>query len=213
MILRLICASVAMAIALGVLRVREYRRWFRLPARRTDSLPDRLAGTVIPLRLERDGFDIPADVPLLGRTVLLELRVHARLLGALFDPFVEISCGDRTHRQYFERGAQGRRLLDLSPLFQSGEAAAGARVRLHGRMMRWQREAALRVFEAPPLADTNVLIVAPHPDDAEIAAFGIYATHHSWVVTITAGERGGGLAPGEIPSEESWQWAAMLRGT
>jgi LmbE family N-acetylglucosaminyl deacetylase len=69
----------------------------------------------------------------------------------------------------------------------------------------------LHVFEPPALADSNVLIVAPHPDDAEIAAFGVYATHRSWIVTITAGERGGGIPPVGLPSDQYLQWAAMLR--
>jgi len=32
-----------------------------------------------------------------------------------------------------------------------------------------------------------VLVLAPHPDDAEIAAFGLYSSHDSFVVTVTPG--------------------------
>ncbi len=35
-----------------------------------------------------------------------------------------------------------------------------------------------------------MLVLAPHPDDAEIAAFGIYANRRSTVVTVTAGNAG-----------------------
>lgn len=211
MIVRLVLACVMLAIALGMLRMREYRRWFRLPTRRTDALPGALAGAVIPLHLERDGFVVPAGPSLLGRTVLLELRVRAALLGRLFDPFIELACGDVRQRQYFERGASGQRLLDLSPCFQSTATPTNARLRLAGGRLRWQREATLHVFEPPVLAERNVMIVAPHPDDAEIAAFGIYATHRSWVVTITAGERGGGVPVIDVPKEDGLQWAALLR--
>jgi LmbE family N-acetylglucosaminyl deacetylase len=211
MIIGIIIVGLVTAIAVCILRVREYRRWFRLPARRTDSLHCRRAAVVVPLSLDPDGFQAPVGVPLHGRTVLLELRVGATLLGRLFDPFIETRSGGLTHRQYFERGASGQRLLDLSPLFQNAEGVTGSRVHLRGKSMRWQREASLRVFEPPALADTNVLIVAPHPDDAEIAAFGVYATHRSWIVTITAGERGGGVPAVGMPAEEYWQWAALLR--
>jgi LmbE family N-acetylglucosaminyl deacetylase len=211
MIIGIIIVGLVIAIAVCVLRVREYRRWFRLPTRRTDSLHCRLAAVVVPLSLDPDGFEAPVGVPLLGRTVLLELRVGTSLLGRLFDPFIETRGGGLTHRQYFERGASGRRLLDLSPHFQSAEGVIGSRMHLRGKSMRWQREASLRVFEPPALADTNVLIVAPHPDDAEIAAFGVYATHRSWIVTITAGERGGGVPAVGMPAEEYWQWTALLR--
>jgi len=211
MIVRLVLACVVLAMALGLLRMREYRRWFRLPTRRTDALHGALAGTVIPLRLERDGFTVPGGMTFLGRTVLLELRVHAALLGRLFDPFIELACGGVTQRQYFERGASGQRLLDLSPCFHSTAMQTEPRVRLAGRRLRWQREATLHIFEPPALEERNVMIVAPHPDDAEIAAFGIYATHRSWVVTVTAGERGGGVPVTDIPQEDCWQWAALLR--
>ena len=33
-----------------------------------------------------------------------------------------------------------------------------------------------------------MLVVAPHPDDAEIAAFGFYADTRATVVTVTAGD-------------------------
>jgi LmbE family N-acetylglucosaminyl deacetylase len=35
-----------------------------------------------------------------------------------------------------------------------------------------------------------VLVLAPHPDDAEIAAFGMYSRQPSWVVTVTLGDNG-----------------------
>ena len=35
-----------------------------------------------------------------------------------------------------------------------------------------------------------MLVLAPHPDDAEIAAFGIYANRRATVVTVTAGNAG-----------------------
>ena len=38
------------------------------------------------------------------------------------------------------------------------------------------------------LDDERVLVVAPHPDDAEIAAFGFYADTRAMVVTVTAGD-------------------------
>jgi LmbE family N-acetylglucosaminyl deacetylase len=59
----------------------------------------------------------------------------------------------------------------------------------------------LLLFEAPELRGARVLVLAPHPDDAEIAAFGLYAGRESWVVTVTHGGYGGeryeGLTSGE----------------
>ena len=49
--------------------------------------------------------------------------------------------------------------------------------------------ATLRLF-ANRLDLSRPLILAPHPDDAEIAAFGIYAHRNSTVVTVTTGNAG-----------------------
>jgi LmbE family N-acetylglucosaminyl deacetylase len=208
-IILILCVIVVAALC--ALRVRQYRQWSHVPARRMDDLRCRLTGTIIALRLQRNGFQVPAGLALAGRTVLLEIQISASAFGQLFDPFVEMRYNGVVHRQYFERGARGQRLVDLSPLFHGAETTAHSQVHLWGAFLRWQNGARLRLFEPPTLVDASILVVAPHPDDAEIAAFGLYATHRSWVVTITAGERGGGTLPAEISRPERFRWAAWLR--
>ncbi|OHV11993.1 hypothetical protein BH688_04795 [Kushneria phosphatilytica] len=46
-------------------------------------------------------------------------------------------------------------------------------------------------WRLPQLADGPLLILAPHPDDAEIAAYGLYRHFHEqvWIITLTPGER------------------------
>jgi len=82
---------------------------------------------------------------------------------------------------------------------------------LRGSQIGWQPEAALLVFDPPDLEDATVLVLAPHPDDAQIASFGVYANSRSWVVTVTAGERATGLLPSAIPGAVRSHWAAWLR--
>jgi LmbE family N-acetylglucosaminyl deacetylase len=43
------------------------------------------------------------------------------------------------------------------------------------------------LFSGPRVSNGRVLIVAPHPDDAEIAAFGLYSSHDAYVVTVSPG--------------------------
>jgi LmbE family N-acetylglucosaminyl deacetylase len=50
--------------------------------------------------------------------------------------------------------------------------------------------AALRLFANGLDLSRSLLVLAPHPDDAEIAAFGLYAYRKSTVVTITTGNAG-----------------------
>ena len=50
--------------------------------------------------------------------------------------------------------------------------------------------AKLRLFAGAPDLAKPILVLAPHPDDAEIAAFGLYANRNASVVTVTAGNAG-----------------------
>ena len=60
------------------------------------------------------------------------------------------------------------------------------------RLLRWfgRQTAELRLFDNQFDLGRRILVIAPHPDDAEIAAFGLYADRHSTVITITAGNAG-----------------------
>ena len=215
-------AGVALAVlaALAVawwLRTRRYRGIFRLPRRRDDRLVCRQPPASVALAVGPDGFELPAGfaaAPGEG-TALLTLDVAATPAGFLREPHVEVLHDGVSYRQYFERGAAGRRYVDLSPLLRQ---RASGRVRLRGGSLRWKKDAAMITFDPPPLADARVLVLAPHPDDAEIAAFGLYAGHarSAWVVTVTAGE--GGVmdlapvlaAPAEADLEQA-RWKADLR--
>jgi LmbE family N-acetylglucosaminyl deacetylase len=204
----IVLAAVAAA---WLARMRRYRAWLRLPPNRSDVVSLRGGDHAMPLSLEPDGFDVPHGLDLLGRTVLLQLTVKAAPLGRVMDPFIEIRDADRAYRQYFERGAAGQRYLNLAPLFQCGAPKQAVRVGLHGSSIRWESKAALLAFDSPAIEGAKVLVLAPHPDDAEIAAFGLYADSQSWVVTVTAGEQATKQLPAEIPEHARSHWAAWLR--
>ena len=50
--------------------------------------------------------------------------------------------------------------------------------------------ASLRLFANGLDLSRTMLVLAPHPDDAEIAAFGVYAYRNATIVTITTGNAG-----------------------
>jgi LmbE family N-acetylglucosaminyl deacetylase len=206
-------ASVLLAIAAGacLLRMRCYRRWSRRPAGRTEEFRCRGSQRVVTLLLAPDGVDLPSDIDLRGQTVLLYLTVSASLSGHLLDPFIELRHGARVARQYFERGACGQHYLNLSSVFGPNEQTPLSRINMRGRWLRWQANASLMVFEPPAIANARLLVLAPHPDDAEIAAFGMYARHRSTVVTITAGEKATANLPTGVPAQARAHWAARLR--
>jgi LmbE family N-acetylglucosaminyl deacetylase len=104
-------------------------------------------------------------------------------------PYIEISTGAYTDRQYFRAGESGPRWLNLSHLREA--ASPGARLTLRAEGLTLGTGAtALRLFASKPDLSKNVLVLAPHPDDAEIGTFALYATTRSTVATVTAGNAG-----------------------
>ncbi|UVK99254.1 PIG-L deacetylase family protein [Pseudomonas sp. B21-048] len=119
-------------------------------------------------------------------TLVLALRVKSTWLGRFIDPVVELTGGDNPDRQTFERGVDGLRYLNLS-----GQAQALSRGDLHlrGRFCRLRGEPVLWAFEQPDYRRQRVMVIAPHADDAELAAYGLYSqADEVWIVTLTAGE-------------------------
>lgn len=131
------------------------------------------------------GFAWPAQLPA-GDTLLLEFVLKDTEGDA---PAITATAGGISVHQVFEAAGKGRRFLDLSPLRAT---AAGAAVTLTGANANWQQGTArLFAYRNAPLAGQRVLVVAPHPDDAEIGAFGLYRRTQADVVTVTAGDAGG----------------------
>ena len=124
-------------------------------------------------------------------TLFLELQVDVPTRaqrGA--EPAVTMRRGEITRVQYFEPGAEGRRFLNLSDLIAAqGE---GLRLTAAGMSLLEQNPPGHFVsFINRDLEPLRTLVIAPHPDDAEIATFGVYATTDADVVTVTSGDAGG----------------------
>ena len=118
-------------------------------------------------------------------TALLAVRSS----GAEQNPWVEMSVGEFRIQQYLDARAAGVRWLNLGGL--RPQLAGGAEVIIRTHAVTLEAEAAtLRLFDNHLDLQQRILVVAPHPDDAEIAAFGLYADRQASVVTVTAGNAG-----------------------
>lgn len=138
--------------------------------------------------LSNDSFLLP-DTDLNEKTLLLALRIKSGFLGKIFDPYVMVQFGDRKQTQYLERNVEGRRYLNISHLLDEGCDSGSARVKITTRHCHFTDAAAeLIAFDNYLLDGRTILVIAPHADDAEIAAFGLYSRHESRIVTLTAGE-------------------------
>jgi LmbE family N-acetylglucosaminyl deacetylase len=147
----------------------DYRYVFPEDAARYPSLIDGRRVTL------PDGFEVTD-------TLILEVNLKASWLGRWLDPQVWI--GD--DRQDFERGVAGKRYLNLSG---QHELLAQGRLSIRGRFCRLSNDATLYAMRNPDYAERRMLIVAPHADDAELAAFGLYSRASDVaIVTLTQGE-------------------------
>jgi LmbE family N-acetylglucosaminyl deacetylase len=136
----------------------------------------KLAGNV-----DLDGLD----------TLILSLDVCADFSGRFLDPAVVIESippDPQRDKQVFERGVWGTRYLNVTGF---GAALRENGLRLSGRHCRLGATARLWRIRHPDYRQKRILVVAPHADDAELAAFGLYSqAKEAWVVTLTAGENG-----------------------
>jgi LmbE family N-acetylglucosaminyl deacetylase len=138
-------------------------------------------------RLLNGSLDIPRAAQA-GDVVLLELRIRSTLLGRWFEPYVELASTRRRCRQPFERGGSGLRYVELSPLGLAGETS----LRLTGHHLKIGEQSVVLHYlqNELDLEHQKILVLGAHPDDAELAAFGVYAGRDAYVVTLTAGESG-----------------------
>jgi len=127
----------------------------------------------------------PEPTPTGWDTALLGLRVDARGVQA---PWLEVGVEVSRISQHLDAGASGLRWVNLSRL--KGSIGEGAAIEIvgHGVTLTGER-GELRLF-ATPEPEGPTLILAPHPDDAEIAAFGLYDGSDATIVTITSGNAG-----------------------
>jgi LmbE family N-acetylglucosaminyl deacetylase len=210
-----VLAALLIALASSWRRQR-YAAAFQVDPRRDDSLHCCANHQVVAISIESDGFELPATLRATRQSAFLSLNVRATITGALVDPFIEVSYGTTTYRQYFERGVSGRRHVNLSPVFRAfcesrGDASA-MRVNLRGRSISWSRAGALALFDCPRLESVTSLVLAPHPDDAEIAAFGMYSVTPSWVATVTVGDEGmPDLSALTASGAVATRWGALMR--
>ena len=121
-------------------------------------------------------------------TGFIQLKVAATLTGYFAEPFVEIVSDQQRSILTFERGVRGERFLNLPTSDKTQKQTI--QIIAHHLSIKDQ-QASVVLFTNPKMQNhPKVLVIAPHPDDAEIAAFGLYSTHDSLILTITAGEAG-----------------------
>ena len=151
----------------------------------------------------------PIDLPATnGYCWLLAIEYKAKSRWAI--PAIKIKNSESLYlfTQYFEAGQSGKRMLNLSGVTSFENICL---VTTHCKLAT---QATLLGFNTPPLNDGGpILIVAPHPDDAELAAYGFYRQHNDqvWILTLTAGENQKRLERQYLPHLDNQLAAASRR--
>jgi len=150
-----------------------------------------LADSRQPLLLVGERLQLPAGLEK-EDTHLIEVRVKAKTMGCFFDPYVEfiVESGQqkdkqkKSARQYFERKSAGIRYLNVSHLLEDHHGV----LIVTAHYCTLDSSMNILSFKNPLVGKNKIMVIAPHADDAELAAFGLYSQHNSFIVTLTAGE-------------------------
>lgn len=142
---------------------------------------------VVNLKLTEGKIVLPGD---LGRnkTVFLKVKIRSTLLGNFFCPQIEIKSKHLSVIDFFEYGGSGYRFLNISSLLTED----GGEIELKSEFLDIvDSDIELISYSNSIKSDSKILVISPHPDDAEIAAYGLFSKYpDSFVLTITAGENG-----------------------
>lgn len=141
---------------------------------------------IIQLKVIKGVIDLPA--PGENPTAFLQVNVKTTPLGHYLQPSIDIGGGKQSLTQYIEHGAKGIRYVNISPLIVENASS----IKLEGKHVSIKDQTvALVMFRKQNATTSRILILAPHPDDAEIAAYGLYSSNKdTHIVTITAGDAG-----------------------
>lgn len=145
------------------------------------DFPD--SARVIEVGLRNGVLQLPNGASLAGSdTLILAVELKANWLGRWLDPYVQVG----NDRQDFERRVAGRRYLNLT-----GQQAALIDGTLSLVPCRCKAVGPLTLYAMshPDYSAQSILVLAPHADDAELAAFGLYSrAPDAAIMTLTQGE-------------------------
>lgn len=150
-----------------------------------------LADSRQPLLLVGERLQLPAGLEK-EDTHLIEVMVKAKAMGCIFDPYVEIivengqqkSKQKKSARQYFERKSAGIRYLNVSHLLEDYHDV----LIVTAHYCTLDSSMNILSFKNPLVGKNKIMVIAPHADDAELAAFSLYSQLNSFIVTLSAGE-------------------------
>jgi len=132
------------------------------------------------LNITYNTINLPDDISEYD-TLFLKISLSLNPMSILFKPYIKIE----ETKHYFEYMAKGIRYLNISHVKNTK-----LELKLH-HIIFSDEKSTLYGYKNHIKTDENILILAPHADDAEIASFGLYKKFKNiTIVTTTIGENG-----------------------
>jgi LmbE family N-acetylglucosaminyl deacetylase len=139
------------------------------------------------LTIVKNKLDIPVFTENY-QTAFLEVIIRTSPGGRLFEPNVKMNGNGISLCQYFEYGAKGKRYINVSEFVCRGLKFITFKFN-HCHIVH--KQVKLILFKNPGIEKESLVVLAPHPDDAEIAAYGLYSSNKdAFVATVTVGDAG-----------------------
>jgi LmbE family N-acetylglucosaminyl deacetylase len=120
-----------------------------------------------------------------------------RMTGTAPTSIVDVTAGSARVRQYLDADPRGLRWVNLTGL--RAELKAGAPVDIQAQGVVIEPNVVLRTFANKLDLSQRILVLAPHPDDAEIGSFGLWAGRNATIVTVTSGNAGDANYAADFP--------------
>lgn len=119
----------------------------------------------------------------------LKIKGKSNLLGKIFVPRVQIKSSEYENWTFFELGFEGIRFLNFTHCINKNNLD----FELNAKHFSIKDQMAELIVCPNNLINRSspLLILSPHPDDAELAVFGTYSTNPTtFIMTVTSGEYG-----------------------
>ena len=161
------------------------------------------------INLENNQFNLPSYIDN-TYTVMVQIKIKSNFYSKLIMPNISISNKTKTIKQFFEYYAQGVRYLNVSSLIDDTKI-----IKLDANYLNITNNKLLvYITKNIPLTNKTILFLSTHPDDAEIAGYGLYSKYNknTHIVNISAGDSGTYITNNDkISKEEAEKHKGKLR--
>ncbi len=142
--------------------------------------------TPILISLTNNQFILPKEI-CSNSTIFCKLKIKSTLLGQVLQPNIQVN-DNKSSKQYYEVGTNGYRYLKLSNLSDENRIIKFKTK----RCSIFNETVEVYTYKNDDISNSKILIIAPHPDDAEISSYGLYSSNaeNCFLLTITCGEYG-----------------------